>query len=195
MKRKVYVMDCGDFVKIGVSGNVEQRAIQIPYKVSRIYSTDEMEDAFKLEREMHILFDEDRVPEAQGREYFNISFDAAVSELKKRADEQKNVESAKPIPRKLLSISEKQKVIIKLIPLHKYVDDFDLGYMLGGAEEKSKAKSMEESEYDSIQDGISALLSLNEDDLRMTLGYAIALRDKSKTKEVKINVSQNTVKI
>lgn len=33
MKRKVYVMDCGDFVKIGVSGNVEQRATQIPYKV------------------------------------------------------------------------------------------------------------------------------------------------------------------
>ena len=47
MKRKVYVMDCGDFVKIGVSGNVEQRATQIPYKVNRIYSTDEMEDAFK----------------------------------------------------------------------------------------------------------------------------------------------------
>ena len=40
MKRKVYVMDCGDFVKIGVSGNVEQRATQIPYKVKRIYSTD-----------------------------------------------------------------------------------------------------------------------------------------------------------
>jgi hypothetical protein len=69
-----------------------------------------------------------------------------------------------------------------LIPLLKFVDDFDLGYMLGVAEEKSKAKSMEESEYDSIQDGISALLSLNEDDLRMTLGYAIALRDKSKAR-------------
>lgn len=182
MKRKVYVMDCGDFVKIGVSGNVEQRATQIPYKVNQIYSTDEMEDAFKLEHEMHMLFDEDRVPEAQGREYFNISFDIAVSELKKRADEQKNVESAKLIPRKLLSISEKQKAILKLIPLLKYVDDFDLGYMLGVAEEKSKTKNMEESEYDSIQDGISALLSLNEDDLRMALGYAIALRDKDKAR-------------
>ena len=74
MKRKVYVMDCGDFVKIGVSGNVEQRATQIPYKVNRIYSTDEMEDAFKLEREMHMLFDKNRVPEVQGREYFNIRF-------------------------------------------------------------------------------------------------------------------------
>ena len=50
--------------------------------------------------------------------------------------------------------------------------------MLGVAEEKSKQKSVEESEYDFLQDGISSLLSLNEDDLRMTLGYAIALRDK-----------------
>lgn len=182
MKRKVYVMDCGDFVKIGVSGNVEQRATQIPYKVSQIYSTDEMEDAFKLEHEMHMLFDENRVSEAQGREYFNISFDIAVSELKKKADEQRNVEPAEPTPRKLLSISEKQKAILKLIPLLKYVDDFDLGYMLGVAEEKSKSKSMEESKYDSLQDGVSALLSLNEDDLRMTLGYAIALRDKNETR-------------
>lgn len=182
MKRKVYVMDCGDFVKIGVSGNVEQRSTQIPYKVNQIFSTDEIEDAFKLEREMHMLFDEDRVPEAQGREYFNVPFDIAISELKKRADERKNVESVKPIPRKSLTISEKQKVILKLIPLLKYVDDFNLGYMLGVAEEKSKSKNMEESKYDSLQDGISALLSLNEDDLRMALGYAIALRDKDRAR-------------
>ena len=182
MKRKVYVMDCGDFVKIGVSGNVEQRATQIPYKVNRIFSTDEMEDAFKLEHEMHILFDEDRVPEAQGREYFNISFDIAVSELKKRADEQKITEPANPIPKKPLSISEKQKVIFKLIPLLKYVDDFDLGYMLGVAEEKSKQKSMEESEYNFLQDGLSALLDLDETDLMMALTYAIALRDRKETR-------------
>jgi len=178
LKRKVYVMDCGDFVKIGVSGNVEQRATQIPYKVNRIFSTNEIENAFKLEHEMHMMFCEDRVPNALGREYFNISFDIAVSELKKRADEQRNAEPAEPTPRKLLSISEKQKAVLKLIPLLKYVDDFDLGYMLGVAEEKSKSKNMEESEYDFLQDGISSLLSLNEDDLRMTLGYAIALRDK-----------------
>ena len=79
MKRKVYVMDCGDFVKIGVSGNVEQRATQIPYKVSRIYSTDEMEDAFKLEYKMHMMFCENRVLGAQGREYFDVPFDVAVS--------------------------------------------------------------------------------------------------------------------
>lgn len=180
MKRRVYVMDCGDFVKIGVSGNVEQRATQIPYKVKRIFSTDKMENAFNLEREMHMLFDEDRVPEAQGREYFNISFDIAVSELKKRVDEQKTTEPAKPTPKKPLSISEKQKAILKLIPLLKYVDDFDLGYMLGVAEEKSKQKSMEESEYDFLQDGLSSLLDLNGTDLMMALTYATALRDKEK---------------
>lgn len=182
MKRKVYVMDCGDFVKIGVSGNVEQRATQIPYKVNRIFSTDEMEDAFKLEHEMHVLFDEDRVPEAQGREYFNISFDIAVSELKKRADEQKITEPVKPVPKNPLSINERERFILKLIPLLKYADDFDLGYIFGAAEEKSKQKSVEEYGYDLLQDGISALLSLNEDDLRMTLGYAIALRDKNETR-------------
>jgi hypothetical protein len=103
-------MDCGDFVKIGVSGNVEQRATQIPYKVNRIFSTDELKNAFKLEHEMHMMFCEDRVPNALGREYFNISFDIAVSELKKRADEQKTMELVNPIPKKPLSISEKQKV-------------------------------------------------------------------------------------
>lgn len=180
MKRKVYVMDCGDFVKIGVSGNVEQRAMQIPYKVDRIYSTDELENAFKLEHEMHMLFDEDRVPDAHGREYFDISFDIAVSELKKRADEQKVMEPVNSIPKKPLSISEKQKVIFKLIPLLKYIDDFDLGYMLGVAEEKSKSKSMEESECDFLQDGFSALLDLDETDLMMALTYVIALRDKEK---------------
>ena len=180
MKRKVYVMDCGDFVKIGVSGNVEQRATQIPYKVNRIFSTNEIENAFKLEHEMHMMFCEDRVPNALGREYFNISFDIAVSELKKRADEQKTMELVNPIPKKPLSISEKQKVIFKSIPLLKYIDDFDLGYMLGVAEEKSKQKSVEESEYDFLQDGLSALLDLDETDLMMSLTYAIALRDKEK---------------
>ena len=156
MKRKVYVMDCGDFVKIGVSGNVEQRATQIPYKVNRIFSTNEIENAFKLEHKMHMMFCEDRVPNALGREYFNVPFDIAVSELKKRVDEQKVMELVNPMPKKPLSISEKQKVIFKLIPLLKYIDDFDLGYMLGVAEEKSKQKSVEESEYDFLQDGLSA---------------------------------------
>lgn len=67
-----------------------------------------------------------------------------------------------------------------MIPLLKYIDDFDLGYMLGVAEEKSKQKSVEESEYDFLQDGLSALLDLDETDLMMSLTYAIALRDKEK---------------
>lgn len=173
-------MDCGDFVKIGVSGNVEQRATQIPYKVNRIFSTDGMEDAFKLEHEMHMMFDEDRVLEAQGREYFNISFDVAVSELKKRADEWKITEPVKPVPKNPLSINERERFIIKLIPLLKYADDFDLGYIFGVAEERSKRENIEETKGDFLQDGMSALLNLNETDLMMALTYAIALRDKEK---------------
>ena len=76
-------------------------------------------------------------------------------------------------------MSEKEKRIVeKLKDVIPNMSEFDKGYILGVAEEKSKSKNMEESEYDFLQDGISSLLSLNEDDLRMTLGYAIALRDK-----------------
>lgn len=41
MNQRVYVMECDGFVKIGVSGNVERRAKQIPYKVRRIYEEDD----------------------------------------------------------------------------------------------------------------------------------------------------------
>lgn len=40
MNQRVYVMECDGFVKIGVSGNVERRAKQIPYKVRRIYASE-----------------------------------------------------------------------------------------------------------------------------------------------------------
>ncbi len=38
-KRRVYVMDCGEFVKIGVSCNAEQRRNQLPCGVSQYYCT------------------------------------------------------------------------------------------------------------------------------------------------------------
>lgn len=37
--KRVYVMDCGDFVKIGVSGNTEMRKMQIPYQVMDLSAT------------------------------------------------------------------------------------------------------------------------------------------------------------
>ena len=126
MKRKVYVMDCGDFVKTGVSGNVDQRATQIPYKVSRIYSTDEMEDAFKLEHEMHVMFCKDRVPDALGREYFNIPFDAAVSELEKKVSD---INASN----KDNSDNLRYKHLTQVLSMLEYLDEYTLGYIFGRA--------------------------------------------------------------
>lgn len=53
MNQRVYVMECDGFVKIGVSGNVERRAKQIPYKVRRIYASEFLSNPFDIEREMH----------------------------------------------------------------------------------------------------------------------------------------------
>jgi hypothetical protein len=43
-------MECDGFVKIGVSGNVERRAKQIPYKVRRIYASEFLSNPFDIER-------------------------------------------------------------------------------------------------------------------------------------------------
>lgn len=170
MKRRVYVMDCGYFVKIGVSANVGRRASQIPYKVNRIFSTDEMEDAFKIEREMHSLFHDKRCANIQGREFFNIPFDTAVFELKRKTGA-KNQNK--------ISVF-KQRAILKLIPLLKYMDEFNLGYMLAIAEGKKERNNNPSSTQarDILEDGIDALLSLNEKDLILALTYTAALRDK-----------------
>lgn len=170
MKRRVYVMDCGDFVKIGVSVNVGRRASQIPYKVNRIFSTDEMEDAFKIEREMHSLFHDKRCQNIQGREFFSIPFDTAVSELKRKIGVKKRRQTS----------DFKQKAILRLIPLLKYMDEFNLGYMLAIAEGKRERNnnSCNTQEHDILEDGIDALLSLNEKDLTLALTYTVALRDK-----------------
>lgn len=48
-KRRVYVMDCGEFIKIGVSCNPSRRKHQIPYRVSQYYCTEPMENAFEIE--------------------------------------------------------------------------------------------------------------------------------------------------
>lgn len=60
MNKVVYVMDCGDFVKIGVSSNVKRRSQEIPYEVKRTFSTEPLENAFSLEKEMHDFFAENR---------------------------------------------------------------------------------------------------------------------------------------
>lgn len=77
MKKRIYVMDCGNFVKIGVSQNTEQRKDQIPYEIKQYYCTEPIENAFGVERIIHNILSDKRENNARGREYFNISFDSA----------------------------------------------------------------------------------------------------------------------
>ena len=83
MKRKVYVMDCGDFIKIGVSSDPVRRAKQIPYSVLRFTESPELysKDAFALEGNLHWIFQNERKDDASGREYFNVPFELAEQVL------------------------------------------------------------------------------------------------------------------
>lgn len=175
MKRKVYVMDCGDFVKIGVSGNVEQRATQIPYKVNRIYSTDEMEDAFKLEHEMHVMFCKDRVPDALGREYFNIPFDAAVSELEKKVSD---INASN----KDNSDNLRYKHLTQVLSMLEYLDEYTLGYIFGRAMVK---KERGEGSPNLLTDTIKKLCDLPEDKKHYILGYMDGIIDCSDSDQKK----------
>ena len=49
-KKRVYVMDCGNFIKIGVSENPVNREKQIPYKVLQYYSSKPVDNPFEIER-------------------------------------------------------------------------------------------------------------------------------------------------
>ena len=173
MKRKVYVMDCGDFVKIGVSGNVEQRATQIPYKVNRIFSTNEIENAFKLEHEMHMMFCEDRVLGAQGREYFNVPFDIAVSELKQKVNDINESDKEK-------SNDSKYKYLIKMLSMLEYLDEYTLGYVFGCAMVK---KERGEGNPNMLTDTIKKFCNLPEDKQRDVLWYVRGVTDTFEVKE------------
>ncbi len=80
--KRLYVMDCGDFVKIGVSENPDERKSQIPYKVNQYYCTEPLKNAFTLESQIHHKLNYCRVDSANGREYFHISFKEAVDIVK-----------------------------------------------------------------------------------------------------------------
>lgn len=88
-KRRIYVMDCGDFVKIGVSLNPNQRKNQIPYEVKKYYSTEPIENVFEIERFMHKVFKPVIKLNVEGREYFSMDFDVVCDVLNNgiKADE------------------------------------------------------------------------------------------------------------
>ena len=143
-KKRVYVMECGDFVKIGVSDNVDRRAKQIPYKVKRVYASEFLDNAYELEADLHRHYKTSRKQTSKGREYFEISFKEACEKL----DEFLNAE---PVESKHCTFKHIEDILIeqhpeiKRIGLDAYVIDrmikafpslseFDKGYFLGKVE-------------------------------------------------------------
>lgn len=80
-RSRVYVMDCGDFIKIGVSINPDVRKNGIPYQVKRYYSTEPIDNAFEVEKNMHKILRPVREESAGGREYFSADFDISCEIL------------------------------------------------------------------------------------------------------------------
>lgn len=179
MKRKVYVMDCGDFIKIGVSSDPARRAKQIPYSVLRFTESPELysKDAFTLEGNLHWIFQSERKDDASGREYFSVPFELAAQVLTQQL-EAMELEPEKKTGFRLFRGKDRESLVIKVISLLKYADDFDLGYMLGTLEAKrDKAHGIEQKE-DFFWNGIASMTALNESDFMMALSYITALRDK-----------------
>ena len=75
--KRVYIMDCGGFIKIGISNNVDKRKNQIDYPVKQYYSTEPIDNALEIEKYMHDVFHPVNKKDAPGREYFNIDFETA----------------------------------------------------------------------------------------------------------------------
>lgn len=75
-------MDCGDFVKIGVSFDVECRRGQIPYKINQYYCTEPFSGALRAEKMAHRHFDAVRRKDLKGTEYFDVDFESACKYIK-----------------------------------------------------------------------------------------------------------------
>ena len=98
MKRRVYVMDCGGFVKIGVSLNTEQRRKQLPCGVNQYYCTEPIDNAFEIEGFMHKVYAPLNRKCEMGSEYFNSEFarvcDVLKSAIESTEEKRKQIESA-----------------------------------------------------------------------------------------------------
>ena len=165
MNKVVYVMDCGDFVKIGVSSNVKRRSQEIPYEVKR---------AFSLEKEMHDFFAENRCDDTDGREYFSVPFEKAVEVLKNKDPR---------LHRKEKDL-HKEKIMLNVISKLYYMNDFDLGYLAGLADFTTIPEEDEEATF--FEHGIRALTELSHDDLKLVLVYATAFRDKAEADKARL---------
>ena len=140
MKRKVYVMDCGDFVKIGVSSNPARRAAEIPFKVIQIKATPAIRsmEAFHLERAMHHVFESFKEPSVPYNEYFRIPFKYAVREL---IEQFKANDCNAPVMEMLNFLEEEERekllekeIVKKIKEALPNMDERSKGYFLGYAE-------------------------------------------------------------
>lgn len=129
-------MDCGNFIKIGVSKDPNKREKQIPYKVMQYYSSKPIDNPFEVERKMHTHFRKYSALSI-GKEYFYLPFTDAVSKLMEMAAEI-NCENEKQVIDRLKvyavggdgeeeterRITEKVKEVISSL------SEFDKGYFL-----------------------------------------------------------------
>ena len=141
-------MDCGGFIKIGVSNNPNRRKEQIPYKVKQYYCTDLKENAFEIEKRMHSIFYSKRNREAPGREYFDVQFNEAVKILMDITNECSF--DAKDVMKLRIANGNKkdmEKIIVeKLKEAIPKMSDFDKGYILGKVESMADEKKDNEKE-------------------------------------------------
>lgn len=148
MSKRIYIMDCGGFIKIGVSNNPNRRKEQIPYKVKQYYCTDLKENAFEIEKRMHSIFYSKRNREAPGREYFDVQFNEAVKILMDITNERSF--DAKDIMKLRIANGNKkemEKIIVeKLKEAIPKMSDFDKGYILGKVEGMADEKKGNEKE-------------------------------------------------
>ena len=145
MSKRIYIMDCGGFIKIGVSNNPNRRKDQIPYKVRQQYCTDLKENAFEIEKRMHSIFYSKRNREAPGREYFDVQFNEAVKILMDITNECSF--DAKDVMKLRIANGNKkdmEKIIVeKLKEAIPKMSEFDKGYILGKVESMAEQKKDE----------------------------------------------------
>lgn len=145
MLKRIYIMDCGGFVKIGVSNNPNRRKEQIPYKVKQYYCTDLKENAFEIEKRMHSIFCSKRKHEAPGREYFDVQFNEAVKILMDITNECSFY--TKDVMKLRIANGNKkemEKIIVeKLKEAIPKMSDFDKGYILGKVESMADKKKVQ----------------------------------------------------
>lgn len=135
MERRIYVVDCGEFVKTGVSIHPSKRKSQIPYNVKQYYCSEPVENSFEVEKRIHYYFSNKRNKKVFGKEYFDVSFWEAVEALTKILSSQRiDFDEKKTNNLKILlfgtdeekEVQEKIEERLKKCICH--MSDFDIGY-------------------------------------------------------------------